>query len=497
MSGRKAGRALRSRRAIAVVGGVVVVVVAGGGYAAYAAQGTGGGHYRTATVTTGDVAETLELSGTITPTRRNDVAFATSGTVSKVAVSVGEKVAKGEVLARLDTTTLEQSLARAQAQVASAKAQLATDQASSSSSSEDSSSGGAPAGSSGVQALSAAVAVAQRLCVSDDTAQSSGQPSGQPSSQPTGQPSADASSASSTVPGTGSAPPSGTKGTKGSAGQPATCADALAEVQREIQGLSTTSQADGLSDGVGSGFSGRGSSTGTVTAATIARDEASVAEAQASLVSARVALKAAVIKAPVAGTVAEVDVSAGGQASAGTVAVTVIAPGTTTVTLSASSTQVRKLSVGQKATVTPAGSTDTYQATVTSVSNVPASSNGSDTTYPVTITLQKRGLTLLTGAGAAVDVVIGESTGVLTVPTSAVSDGVVTVVEDGKATRTRVTTGLVGPALTEIADGLDAGETVVLADLDAAMPTSSSSNTGFTRLSFGGSTGFSQVRRAQ
>jgi len=475
-------RWLRSRRTITVVVAVVVLGVLGGGYAAYAAQSGKSGHYRTATVKTGDVQETLSLSGTITPTRRSDVAFATSGTVDSVAVEVGEKVAKGSVLARLDTTELVQEVTRAEADVASARAQLASDEeaAATVATAADAQPSG---GSAGTQALMAAVASAQKACAagSAPTGSATGGSTGD-----AGQPTASASpSAVPSRPGSQTTPTGGKSGLSGASG---TCASALAAIEQAARQLSSSQSSD--QEAAAGGFSGGAAST--VTAATIARDEASVAEAQSSLVSAKVALKAAVIKAPRGGTVAEVDVTSGGSATAGTVAVTVIAPGTTIVTLDATATQVKKLSVGQKATVTPAGDAGTYGASVTAVSNVPSSSSGSDTTYPVTVTLRKRGLALLTGVSATVDVVVGAKAGVLTVPTSAVSDGVVTVLEHGTATRTRVTTGLVGAALTEVTDGLDAGATVVLADLDADLPTGDSTTTGTSRPTFGGSTGFSQ-----
>ena len=149
----------------------------------------------------------------------------------------------------------------------------------------------------------------------------------------------------------------------------------------------------------------------------------------------------------------------------------VIAPGTTTVALSVSSTQVAQLKVGQKASVTPAGASRAYPGTVTRIGQLPTSGgsggSASASTYPVTVTLADRGLDLLAGATAAVDVTLGSATHVVTVPTSAVSNGSVEVYVDGKATRTRVTAGLVGRTRTVITQGLEAGQQVVLADLNA------------------------------
>ena len=80
--------------------------------------------------------------------------------------------------------------------------------------------------------------------------------------------------------------------------------------------------------------------------------------------------------------------------------------------------------------------------------------------------------------------VTGTASDVVTVPASAVSDGPVTVLEDGTATPTPVTTGVVGSTRVEITDGLAKGDEVVLADLDEPVPTGDTETN--TRMRFGG-----------
>ena len=77
-------------------------------------------------------------------------------------------------------------------------------------------------------------------------------------------------------------------------------------------------------------------------------------------------------------------------------------------------------------------------------------------------------------AGSPVDVAValGSANGVVTVPTSAVQNNAVTVVSGGKTSTARVTVGLVGPDRTQITAGVTPGQTVVLADLSSALPTS-------------------------
>lgn len=81
----------------------------------------------TATVARGTYKTTVSATGTITPMRQEDLAFSSSGQVTRVAVDVGDRVRKGDVLATIDTTSLEAQRDAAAAQVTAAKAQLAED----------------------------------------------------------------------------------------------------------------------------------------------------------------------------------------------------------------------------------------------------------------------------------------------------------------------------------------------------------------------------------
>jgi HlyD family secretion protein len=135
-----------------------------------------------------------------------------------------------------------------------------------------------------------------------------------------------------------------------------------------------------------------------------------------------------------------------------------------------------KVEVGQVASVTPAGADKALAAKVTWISTQPSDSS-STTSYPVVVTLDDSGLDLPSGGTASVAIVVGTASDVVTVPTSAVSNGTVTVLTDGTPSRVRVTTGVVGGSRTEIASGLKAGQQVVLADLDEALPSGDSSTT--------------------
>ena len=235
----------------------------------------------------------------------------------------------------------------------------------------------------------------------------------------------------------------------------------------------------------GTGTGGQGSSGGmTVSAATLAKDQAAIDQAKADLVVAEQQLRMATVTAPFAGEVVAVDAAEGDSVSSGTEVFVLVSRGTTTVLVDATSTQVQQLAVGQRATATPVGSDQELAGTVTQISTVPDDSS----TYPVTITLKRKHLEIATGLNASLSVVTGTAEDVVTVPASAVTDGAVTVQDGDTVTRTRVTIGVVGATTVEVTDGLVAGDVVVLADLDRALPTTDDSGT--QRRAFGGGGGF-------
>lgn len=82
----------------------------------------------TATVATTPVVrqtltQTVTASGTVTPQNEVTVGTQISGTISALYVDYNSKVKKGQVLARIDTSTLQAQLAQAQANLSQAQAQ--------------------------------------------------------------------------------------------------------------------------------------------------------------------------------------------------------------------------------------------------------------------------------------------------------------------------------------------------------------------------------------
>ncbi len=240
-------------------------------------------------------------------------------------------------------------------------------------------------------------------------------------------------------------------------------------------------QAPGTGAGTGSGTAGgtdRGAASDRVpTAADIAADQAAIDAAEAKVSVAKHQRSQGVLTTPMAGTVAAVAVSVGERVSAGstTSVVTVIGETQYQVTTTVPLSLIDAVKVGQPAAVTVNGITAPVPGAVSMIGLL-NSSTGSTASYPVTVTLrQPAGTKLYDGTGAGVAVTVGDVSGVLTVPTSAVhataSGYAVGVLRDGAAVDVPVEIGAVGTTLTEITSGLQAGDQVVLADLSAAIPT--------------------------
>ncbi|TLD85270.1 efflux RND transporter periplasmic adaptor subunit [Helicobacter sp. MIT 11-5569] len=80
--------------------------------------------YTTQEATLGDISTSISANGTLSPTHEVSIGSVISGIVLEVLVDVNDKVSKGQVLAKIDSESIEQDLYRYEAQLQSAKAQL-------------------------------------------------------------------------------------------------------------------------------------------------------------------------------------------------------------------------------------------------------------------------------------------------------------------------------------------------------------------------------------
>jgi multidrug efflux pump subunit AcrA (membrane-fusion protein) len=174
-----------------------------------------------------------------------------------------------------------------------------------------------------------------------------------------------------------------------------------------------------------------------------------------------------------------------GQSESSSSGVTIVGDGAATVTVPVPLTKLTSIRVGQPATVTPPG-LGPLKGSVSQISMLPTSSastgsSGSTVTYDVVVTLPSTPQTLATGTYATTTVTTATAADVLTVPVSAVP-GVtagatrVGVLSNGAVADKTVTVGAVGGGLAEIRSGLGEGDQVVIADVQAALPTNNSQN---------------------
>ncbi|HEY3609307.1 MAG TPA: HlyD family efflux transporter periplasmic adaptor subunit [Pseudonocardiaceae bacterium] len=522
-------RRIRARRATVIV--VTVVLVGGGAAVAWAATRPASTAYRTALAGPASVTDSLAAIGTLQPVSQATVAFPMAGQVASVGVQVGSSVAAGQTLAVLNTTGLATTVSSDQSSVATAQAKLAADQTSqttvpasqtttpsattgSSSRSGSSSSSKLTTLLQGLAADQNAVRKAQQQVDADlvlvtavdkqlaATCPAVVQSLTGAQSKPTDPP---ATSDTTTVPPptTTTPPPVDVTGCtdlidqasadeaktatdeRGLSSSVATLSTALNQVVAAVGQTASTpapSTPSAPSGGSSTGRSGTSGSSGPASANQIAADQASVDAANAQLAAAQQNLAAATLVSPIAGTVADVTMTAGQNASANstTAHIMVVGPGEDEVMTAVNDTSVGQVKPGQPAMITPDGVTKPIAGKVTSIGALGSTTSGGSASYPVTITLDPTSQPLFNGATASVAITLGTAQAPVTVPTSAVQTlgpfSIVSKMVNGKPTTTRVTLGVVGATVTQITSGLKAGDEVMLANITEPMPTSGNTN---------------------
>lgn len=445
-----------------ITGGVVVLAVIA--LVASRATGENGSSLRTALARNRSVSKTVEEVGTIEPVSAASVAFPIAGTVATVNVTKGATVTRGQTLATLDTSDLQRAVNAAKAQLAQAKLTLADAIAGNNESNNNNSQVSAQAADE-LNAVRQAVLEAQqqvdRLIGEAQAAYESAQ------------------SICEAV----------------SADTVATCQAALTDVLSAQQATAQVQQAlVGASNAYDSALSEKESSPSsngnnsqpqgnTTSAADLVAMQKDIDAAQAALAVANQNVSAATIVSPIDGTVESLTMKVGDAVTASSTAsvIKVIGPNGFEVTTIVAVEKLANIKLGQKATVTPDGSNQTQDGEVVAI-GAPRTSNGA-TSYPVSIGLDDDD-SLRNGSVASVSITTGSAAEGVAVPTSAVhtdnGQSTVTVAKNGKLEAVTVTVGVVGKAWTQIKSGLQAGDRVVIADLDQALPDSAtdSSNNG-------------------
>ncbi|MHB8186474.1 MAG: efflux RND transporter periplasmic adaptor subunit [Dermatophilaceae bacterium] len=251
--------------------------------------------------------------------------------------------------------------------------------------------------------------------------------------------------------------------------------------------------------------------TGATSQSSVARvvsDQAAVTSAETALSSAQADLASSTLKSSIAGTVGSVSLAK--NASSNGNSIVIVGAGAVEITVNVPLASMANVHVGQKANVTPQGATGSVPGAVTSISLLPSASTStsrtasgtgtrtaqaagtaSSPTYPVVVLVPDALPALASGARAEVSLLVGNATDVLTVPNSALTplgngQALAMTFKDGVATRALVKTGYAGTLTTQVTSGLTAGQQVVLADLNTALPTNT---TNARRFGVGGAAG--------
>ena len=123
-----------------VVMPLVALVVLGGWAMFFRSSASGTGTVQTTdqvvAATSGSIAETVSAQGTVAAAQTDNLNFASSGTVTAVNVKAGQQVSTGDVLAQIDSSSLQANLSQAQASAAQAAAKLSDDEAAGASSAQ-------------------------------------------------------------------------------------------------------------------------------------------------------------------------------------------------------------------------------------------------------------------------------------------------------------------------------------------------------------------------
>jgi membrane fusion protein, macrolide-specific efflux system len=374
----------------------------------------------------GVVQSTVSGAGNIQAASQLDLGFKTAGVVEHIYVTQGEHVTAGRLLAELNPQSAEVTLAQAKASLQAAEATLAQEE-------EDggeTSAGQSAGGSSGRAAAATGAATATA-------------PSGAASSAPE-------------------------KAKESLATREANLAAARADVRSDQLAVQSAEQAVtdtklhapqngtivSLSGEVGETVSGTGTTKAPSSTSSSSTSSSSTAGAGTGAVSGGAG----------ASSSADRSSSAGGSASSSSPSSSfAVLSDLSTMQLVAplSESEIVHVHPGQIATVAvEALEGRKLAAHVVSVAAL-ATSNSGVVSYDVTFQLDQLTGGLKPGMSATAEVVVNQEEGV-NVPTSAISGGSVTVVQNGKQVRRRVVTGLAGNSTTIVLSGLRAGEEIAL-----------------------------------
>jgi len=465
----------RRRRLRWLVVPLAAVIVAAAAFWIIRPFGTEATTLVTATATTGTVVSSVSVSGTVASSDIEELNFGSAGTVTAVNVAPGAKVIAGQVLATIDDSALQVQLQTAQANLDAAQARLDADLA-------------APT----AETIASAQDSVDQATLQLSTAKTSLSDTKAQNTLNISQATDALNAAKATLAAdTASLPAGDPQLAKDQAAvDSATSALAAAKVRATQSLHQAEAQVSSATLALTTARHNYDTKVAPVSAAQIASDRASVAQAQQTL--ANLQATGATITAPIDGTVTAVNLKVGQQV-AGSSSSSASGSSTTTgqievmdlihlrIAGEASETDIARLRMDQSATITATAlGSETVVGTVCELGVVGSQISGV-TSFPVTVCLDGTNPALLVGMSATAAVVTDRADNAVLVPTLAVKtvggQQVVTVLEaDGTTQRNvPVTVGISNGSETQIVSGLTGGETVV----ESLQTTTSTRTNGF------------------
>jgi HlyD family secretion protein len=432
---------------------------------------------RTATADRGTVTSVVSGTGSLLPVGRMTVNFKATGTLTEVDVKVGDKVTTGQLLARIDSSTQQATLAQAQASLAAAQANVQSTQS--------------PLTGAQIAQLQHQVTAAQQNY--NDTVASV---------NATNQ--ADSATVASDQAKVNADCPNG-----------AQCSQEQAQLasdktKQHMDGISGQSRVNSASQQITSSRDNLAVQT-QVKPNALASGQAQVASAQAQLQAAQLALNQTTLIAPTSGVVISINGVPGEAAGSGTAqspgslapqpsssgtgggssgfividdtsSYVAVMPFAETDAARLAANQTTALTFDAIPNLTISGHVLTISPSATVVSNV--------VDYYVSFVLNRTDPRLREGMTANASVTVAQADNAVRVPNAAVrttgGTTMVTVLTKGQQVPTEVITGVVGDTYTEIKAGLNEGDTVVL----PAIRTTTGTTTNGSNLLRGGGGGF-------
>jgi HlyD family secretion protein len=438
---------------------VILAVVGGGTWALYTRTSADPADaslegYSTEPATISSIDAEVTVTGNLVAQRTQNLTLPSSGTVTTVYVQEDDRVERDQILAELDTTDLELSVAQAEAALAGQEANLAR----------------ARKGASEQEIASAEAAIASAEAQLEDLQAGPSARDIEAARIQVEQAKASLWGAQGSRDATvGSPMASGaSKAQAEAAVSQAEWALKQAELQYERlwEGPNESAIANAEAQ-LASAQANLARLLNTPSEEDIAVAEAQVEQARLSLESARSRLDDAIVRAPASGVLATWTLREGDTATPGTPVGTLVDDTAYHVEVAIDETEIGHLQVGQNATITlDAFPEQELTGRVESISLLGSSTQGL-VNYTVEISLEDTDLAIRPMMTAVISIVTDTREDVLVVPNRALRrdrDGTfVEVLRNGTPARANVVTGISNDVYTEIIEGLEEGDPVVVA----------------------------------